>query len=121
MFEWITQNLDAVVQIVTTIGAFSAIAIPKLIGDKKTRNLLGATSKGVDVVDNAINQMNGVLRKVDVALSQLQAQTDLSSEQMIEQQALKLELAQIRLENKALLDELKQQREIANLKAKKEM
>lgn len=118
MYEFITENWEVILSLGTSILIYAGVAIPKVIGDNKTRRLLRGINTGIDLSDANNNELSKLLQNVQDALARLEM---VEKAVNVDGDALSVELQKTKEEISKLREEIKQHHEIINKKSKMEM
>lgn len=118
MYEFIVENWEVIVSLGTTLAVYVGIAIPKVVGDGRTRRLLKGVNDGIELSQSATGSLTRFLGEVESTLERLElARGTLESGGEV----LKEQLTKSTQEIELLRKEVKDLKEIINIKYKREL
>lgn len=108
MIEFIIANQDSIILVLTNLLTFSAMFIPKIVGDAKTRKLLQGVQAAQGVANVAYKSLDAFTSTVHSSISKVEVDNISIRETLVELKHINNELKETKTQNETLIKELKE-------------
>lgn len=101
-------NQDSIILVMTNVLTFSAMFIPKILGDAKTRKLLREVEAAQGVANVAYKSLDAFTSTVHSSISKVEVDNASIQETLMELKNINSELKETKTQNAILVQELKE-------------